>query len=170
MRAFRRRLLSFLLGVFVGVIGITFLFLGPIIFPGTATAIDGDSLRIAGYTVRLAGLDAPELPVVNGRQCRKHNPARGCQNAASSALTDLVRGRTVFCLMVAFDWRNWRPVVICKFNGIDINEWLIKNCYVNPPKDPGHTIPYYDEIFRTRDCVTTPEISHRIEAILTSRT
>ena len=156
MRFWRQNFPPFLCGVIVGVVGLLMLLLGPIIFPGSATVIDGDNLRISGYNVRLAGLDAPELPTVDGRQCRKHNPATGCHNASSSALAKLVKGRTAFCLTIVFDWRNWRPVVICKVGDIEINAWLITNCHAGSPKDPAHRIEYYEEMVRTRTCVTRP--------------
>ena len=152
MRRLRRTLIPFLSGVAVGAGALWFFLLGPLVFPGTATVIDGDNLSIAGYNVRLAGLNAPELPVVNGRQCRKHNIKNGCHNEASVALADFVEGKTVFCLLASFDWRNWRPVVICQANGIEINRWLIKNCYADPPNEPAHRIACYDELFATRKC------------------
>lgn len=152
MRFLRQNLPSFVCGVLFAVIGLLFLLFGPIVFPGTAKVIDGDSLKLTGYNVRLAGLDAAELPVVDGKKCRKHNPLRSCQNAASKALADLVEGKTVFCLMVAFDWRNRRPVAVCKVNDIEINEWLIKNCLAGSPRNEAHRIAYYEEMIRKRRC------------------
>lgn len=152
MRGLRRRLLPFAWGVIVGAVAVWMFLLGPVVLPGTATVIDGDSVKIAGYNVRLAGLYAPELPIIDGRQCRKHNLANGCYNASSTALANLITGETVVCLMVAFDWRNRRPVVICKFNGIEINKWLIQNCLAGSPKNPTHRIPGYEAMISKRPC------------------
>lgn len=115
--------------------------------------IDGDNLKIDSINLRLAGLNAPELPVVNGKKCRKHN--RGCVNESSLALAELVRGRDVTCWRVAFDWRNWRPVGICKVGGIEINEWLLKKCLAGSPPNKAHRIPHYEMIFAKRACLAS---------------
>lgn len=152
MRGLRGTLLTFLSGVVVGAGAFWLFLLGPLIFPGTATVIDGDSLKIAGYNLRLAGLNAPELPIIDGRQCRKHNLENGCHNGSSLALVDFVEGKVVFCLLAGFDWHYWRPVVVCQANGIEINRWLIKHCHADPPKNKAHRIPGYDGLFAARRC------------------
>src|SRR5690606_26832850 len=59
---------------------------------GHATAIDGDSLYVAGREVRLMGIDAPE-----GQQlCRRGGAKWECGEAATQELAGLISGQIVY--------------------------------------------------------------------------
>lgn len=61
---------------------------------GRAVATSGDSLRIAGTFIRLAGIEAPE----RNQDCRRPGNKRWrCGLSAAQALARLVRGRPVTC-------------------------------------------------------------------------
>jgi len=67
---------------------------------GQAWIVDGDSLRIAGRSIRLDGIDAPEWDqtcVDPGGQAWR------CGRAASRALRERIGGRTVSCRPRALD-------------------------------------------------------------------
>jgi endonuclease YncB( thermonuclease family) len=58
-------------------------------FVGIATVIDGDTLRVDGVKIRLAGIDAPEWDQTCGQTA--------CGKDATDALRALVAGRIVIC-------------------------------------------------------------------------
>jgi endonuclease YncB( thermonuclease family) len=90
---------------------------------GHAWVVDGDSIRIAGVSIRLEGIDAPEWD----QSCR--DPAGRtwlCGRAASNALRELTRGQTLTCLPRARD-RYGRVVATCSLpNGTDLNAWMVR--------------------------------------------
>ena len=60
---------------------------------GRANAMGADTLRVAGTTIRLTGIDAPE----SEQRCGKGARAWRCGAAAEAALSRLVSGRNVKC-------------------------------------------------------------------------
>ncbi|MEM7683210.1 MAG: SH3 domain-containing protein [Pseudomonadota bacterium] len=61
---------------------------------GQATIVDGDTIRVRGRQIRLEGIDAPE----HGQRCEDaHGRSYLCGDRATTALRDLVGGRTVVC-------------------------------------------------------------------------
>ena len=60
---------------------------------GRATIIDGDSLLIDGYRIRITGLDAPEI----GQFCTAGGRDVACGKAAKQALYDVVGNREIDC-------------------------------------------------------------------------
>lgn len=60
---------------------------------GRATALTGDTLRIAGTNVLLDGIEAPE----GTQSCGRANGSWRCGAAAKEALSGIVRGRRVTC-------------------------------------------------------------------------
>ena len=64
---------------------------------GTPRVIDGDTIELDGRTVRLHGVDAPEL----GQTCRIKGRPFDCGEVARTALLDLTAGTTVICAFVA---------------------------------------------------------------------
>ena len=126
---------------------------GPLFATGDAIVIDGDNLKVEGINWRLAGLNAPELPTLNGRECRKFNPKRGCVDESSLALTKLVKGRIVVCRRVGFDWRNGRPIGVCTVGDIVINEWLLRKCHAGSPPNKQHRLPHYEAIIAKSKCI-----------------
>lgn len=86
---------------------------------GTATAVDGDSLHLAGRSVRLAGIDAFEwqqtCPAARGRW--------NCGAAAKAFLASLVDGRMLACAPTGRS-RN-RVTATCWRDGQDVAEALV---------------------------------------------
>jgi endonuclease YncB( thermonuclease family) len=83
--------------------------------------VDGDTLRLGERTVRLAAVDAPE----RGQACAD---AAGrwfdCGAAAAEALSRLVNGRSVVCLVAGSD-RFGRGLGTCHAGGAELNAALV---------------------------------------------
>jgi endonuclease YncB( thermonuclease family) len=81
--------------------------------------VDGDTL--GDRIVRLASVDAPE----RGQTCADAG-GRGfdCGAAAAEALSRLVNGRSVLCLVVGHD-RFGRGIGTCTAGGVDLNAALV---------------------------------------------
>jgi endonuclease YncB( thermonuclease family) len=87
---------------------------------GTATAIDGDSIRISGKEMRLRGIDAPE-----GRQdCTRDGRSWPCGREAAAALRDYLRRGNVTCRIDRTD-QYGRGLAVCRAGGVDINAALV---------------------------------------------
>lgn len=91
---------------------------------GRAVAVTGDTLRIAGKTVVLEDVEAPEPT----QSCRRKNGAWACGKAAKDALAALVRGRRVTCDVVGESANASRAR--CYVEGDDIAETLVRKGYV----------------------------------------
>lgn len=90
---------------------------------GRAWIVDGDSIRIAGTSIRLEGIDAPEWDQTcadsNGRTWR-------CGQAATRELREHIGGRELTCRPRALD-RYGRTVANCSLpDGTDVNAWLVR--------------------------------------------
>ena len=83
--------------------------------------VDGDTLRLGDRTLRLARIDAPE----RGQSC---TDAEGrwfdCGAAAAEALSRLVNGRSVVCLVSGRD-RFGRGLGVCTAGGAELNAGLV---------------------------------------------
>lgn len=89
---------------------------------GPAEAVDGDTLRIGEETIRLEGIDAPEI----GQTCR--DPAGktwACGRAARDRLAALVKGRGVACHGAVADVYR-RLVATCRVDGRDIDRVMVE--------------------------------------------
>ena len=64
---------------------------------GPLRVIDGDTVELQGQTVRLHGIDAPEL----GQNCRIKARLYDCGNVSRTALLDLTAGARVTCDLLA---------------------------------------------------------------------
>jgi endonuclease YncB( thermonuclease family) len=92
---------------------------------GRARIIDGDSLEVAGETIRLFGIDAPEAH----QQCRDANGQDyACGRDAARILTALIGGRPVSCTLVTHD-RYARDVATCQAEGRDLGEAMVRAGY-----------------------------------------
>ena len=92
---------------------------------GKAYVTDGDGLRVSGYEIRLAGLDAPEWD-----QWALHQDGYWFRHGkrVKSALIQAVGGRHVRVTVEDFD-RYGRIVGTATCDGKDVGEWLVRNGY-----------------------------------------
>ena len=89
--------------------------------PAGARVIDGDTLRVNGERVRLAGMDAPE----RRQTCQRSNGAvYGCGIEASRHLRRLIGGYRVACEGLARD-RYGRMVAVCRAGAIDLGRRMV---------------------------------------------
>ncbi|MBL8587163.1 MAG: thermonuclease family protein [Methylobacteriaceae bacterium] len=91
------------------------------VFDGPATAIDGDSLRMFGEELRLAGVDAPELD----QTCQREGRPWRCGQAARAALERETRGGNLRCTATRRD-RYGRWLVTCRAGGADVAAALVR--------------------------------------------
>jgi endonuclease YncB( thermonuclease family) len=83
--------------------------------------VDGDTLLLGERTVRLARVDAPE----RGQSCADPaGRAFDCGAAAAEALSRLVNGRSVLCLVTGHD-RFGRGIGTCTAGGVELNMALV---------------------------------------------
>jgi len=89
---------------------------------GRASAVDGDTLRIAGERVRIVGIDAPEL-------AQKCADARGaewrCGEAAKARLVSLVSGLEMHCRPQGRD-RYGRVLAQSAAGDVDLGETRVR--------------------------------------------
>ena len=89
---------------------------------GAARVIDGDSLRVAGRTIRLFGIDAPE----GDQTCVTRAGTRWrCGAEVTERVRQAVEGRRVTCSLRDKD--TWgRDLAICFLEGRNLNAWLVE--------------------------------------------
>jgi len=83
---------------------------------GPARVLDGDTVEIAGETIRLLHIDAPETAQTCG--------AQRCGVAATAHLAALVAGRQVVCTAEARDVYD-RLLAVCHAGGRDLNRAMV---------------------------------------------
>jgi endonuclease YncB( thermonuclease family) len=89
---------------------------------GPAEVIDGDTLRVGAETIRLEGIDAPEI----GQSCRDAaGKAWACGRAARDRLAALIKGRAVACHGAVVDPYH-RLVATCRVDGRDIDRVMVE--------------------------------------------
>jgi len=86
--------------------------------PDVRSVMDGDTFKVAGHSIRLHGIDAPEL-------------AQTCEGwlagqAARQTLAALVTSDTPQCQHVTTDAYG-RTVAICRVNGKDVGEAMVRS-------------------------------------------
>jgi endonuclease YncB( thermonuclease family) len=87
---------------------------------GLASVVDGDSLRLDGYEIRISGIDAPEL----GQTCSLDGRTYPCGDVAKKALVDMLAGRLVTCRLSGHD-RFGRHLAVCEAGGEDVGAALV---------------------------------------------
>lgn len=88
---------------------------------GFATATDGDTLRLSGLSIRLAGIDAPELR----QSCTREEKPYPCGADAKAELARLAEGAVVRCRIEEED-RYGRSVAACRAGGEDLGAALVR--------------------------------------------
>lgn len=91
---------------------------------GAARVMDGDSLRLSGEEIRLAGIDAPELH----QTCTRGAISWPCGREASRLLRRKLTGRSVTCEGSERD-KYGRLLGRCVSNGRNLNRWMVEQGY-----------------------------------------
>ena len=98
----------------------------PSVVEGRAIAISGDTLRVGGRLVRLAGIEAPE----RSQQCVRAGGKRWpCGVSAAQALSRLVRSRAVTCELVGREDAG-RSQAACRVGATDLAAELVGKGHV----------------------------------------
>lgn len=87
---------------------------------GPARAADGDSLDLSGISVRLFGVDAPEL----AQSCERGGASWTCGKQAASKLASLVAGKSVVCEQKDIDDYG-RIVATCRAGSVDLGGTMV---------------------------------------------
>ena len=105
---------------------------------GWARVTDGDGIKVRGYTVRLAGLDAPEW-----NQPAKHRFGFWFNHGkrVKRALKRKVGGKRVQVAVEGYD-RYGRVLGTVSRRGQDVGEWLVRS---------GHAIACYDRRYKAAE-------------------
>ena len=88
---------------------------------GSASVIDGDTLRVDGQVIRLAGLDAPELHQV----CHRAGQPYACGEIARAELRRMSQNAGVTCAILKRD-KYRRLLGRCAAGGQDIGASLVR--------------------------------------------
>jgi endonuclease YncB( thermonuclease family) len=92
---------------------------------GRIAVVDGDTIRVGGESVRLFGIDAPELD----QACRRPDgTVWRCGDWARDEVRRLYQGRRAVCDAIETD-RYGRTVATCRVDGRDMGAVLVANGY-----------------------------------------
>ena len=107
---------------------------------GIPKIIDGDTVYINNYKIRLEGIDAPEMK----QQCKKEKLKISliigykfyedyyCGKVSKEYLTAKIKGSKIKCISSSKD-RYKRYLATCFKDKINLNKWMVKN---------GHAVVY----------------------------
>ena len=87
---------------------------------GSATIVDGDTLRIGSTTIRQYGMDAPETR----QTCERAGNSWPCGEESSRKLWLLAGGQLVLCFEIDRD-RYGRVVPICRAGDIELGAAIV---------------------------------------------
>lgn len=90
-------------------------------FSGIATAVDGDTLRMAGERVRLFGIDAPE----SMQTCDRGGTPWACGKDATTLLAMIIEGKEVACVARDRDAYG-RIVATCRAGPSDLSGVMVR--------------------------------------------
>ncbi len=105
---------------------------------GTASVIDGDTLKIHDQRIRLHGIDAPE----SRQLCRLDGKPWPCGRDAANALADKIARRPVTCEDLGRD-RYKRIIARCTVAGEDLEKWMVANGWALAYR--RYSLDYVDE-------------------------
>ena len=100
---------------------------------GFPKVIDGDTLRIKSYKIRLEGIDAPEMKQI----CKKpylqiiifnFQKNYNCGQLSKKKLANKIANKKVKCLVSGKD-RYKRYLAKCLKGSINLNKWMVRNGY-----------------------------------------
>ena len=98
---------------------------------GIPKVIDGDTIKIDNFKIRLFGIDAPEIDQI----CQKPwisinffslNKNYKCGEVSSYKLKNYLKDDSIYCQIKGKD-RYRRYLGICYKNKSDINKWMVTN-------------------------------------------
>lgn len=93
---------------------------------GQVTVVDGDTLRVGEYVVRLGGIAAP----ARGSACHGSGQVNfDCGTAAANAAAALLRGHAVACTIRGHDALG-RPVGTCLADSVPLADALVRGGWV----------------------------------------
>ena len=98
---------------------------------GKPTIIDGDTIKILNYKIRLHGIDSPEI---NQLCLDKNNKQWQCGIRAKNSLNNFISNKNIKCIYNKKD-RYKRFIGTCYLNKIDIQEWMVKMDGLLPTKN-----------------------------------
>ncbi len=92
------------------------------VLTGSGIIVDGDTLVVNEQTIRLHGIDAPEV----GQTCERVDGRRwDCGKTAMESLAELAEGRTVTCSGDELDDYD-RLIAVCRSGDQDINALMVQ--------------------------------------------
>ena len=100
---------------------------------GDPKVIDGDTIHIKSYKIRLEGIDAPEIK----QKCKKpylqimlfnFQKDYYCGLISKKKLTQKIANKRVKCILLGKD-RYKRYLAKCFKGTIDLNRWMVRNGY-----------------------------------------
>ena len=104
------------------------------IINGTPKIIDGDTIIIEQYKIRLHGIDAPEKKQI----CKKAHLSffifnfqkdYKCGERSTLALLEKLKDKKVKCILEKDKDKYKRNIGTCYVKNQDINKWLVKQGY-----------------------------------------
>lgn len=95
---------------------------------GKAEVVEGHTLNLNGFRVRLQGIDAPGIK----QQCIRRGAAYACGAESAEVLRALVTGKEIQCRLDAMD-QYGRDLVTCFIGEIDVNQYMVEK---------GHAVAY----------------------------
>ena len=107
---------------------------------GKAKVVDGDTIHIKSYKIRLEGIDAPEMK----QKCKKEfiristiigmsfTKDYACGVESKKKLINKIDNRLIKCISLSKD-RYKRYLATCYKNSINLNKWMVRN---------GHSVAY----------------------------
>ena len=89
---------------------------------GKAKIIDGDTIHIDKFKIRLHAIDAPEID----QTCKKDNLVWKCGLESTIFLKKIVNNKELSCKASSKDRYN-RFIAICYIDKIDLNSMMVEN-------------------------------------------